>query len=151
MENVHILLVEDNRGDVRLVERVFEDRELPGTLRAVKTGDEALDWLHQRDDFSGAPRPDLLLLDLNLPGTSGQAVLSEIKSDPYLKRIPVIVLTSSKSEDDLIKAYEAGANACLIKPVGPDEFADLFRVFTDFWVSTAALPPISDHADHEKG
>lgn len=141
METIDILLVEDNQGDVTLIERAFEERNLPGTLHTVKTGDEALDWLHRRGEFTDATRPDLVLLDLNLPATSGHAVLEEIKSDPQLKRIPVTVLTSSQSEDDLTEAYEEYANACLIKPVDPDEFADRIETFAEFWVSTVALPP----------
>lgn len=146
MDDVDILLVEDNHGDVRLVERAFEDRGLPGTLHAVQTGEEALDWLHRREGFADAARPDLVLLDLNLPATSGHDVLDEIKSDDGLKRIPVVVLTGSRSDDDLADAYGAFANACLVKPVDPDAFADLVERVVDFWVSTAALPPDPDSA-----
>lgn len=147
MSDVDILLVEDNYGDVRLVEQAFKDRDLPGTLHVVQTGDEALDWVHQREDFVAAPRPDLVLLDLNLPATSGHTVLKEIKSDPRLKRLPVIVLTSSRSEDDLIGVYEACANAYLSKPVDPVEFADRIQAVAEFWVSAAALPPVSGDGD----
>lgn len=136
-----ILLVEDNPGDAHLIGRAFEERGLPGELYTVKTGDEALDWLYRRDDFADAPRPDLVLLDLNVPSTSGQTVLEEIKSDSRLKRTPVVVLTGSQSEDDLVEAYEGYANACLIKPVDPDEFGDLVELLAKFWVSTVALPP----------
>lgn len=125
MDDIDMLLVEDNHGDVHLIERAFECRELPGTLHAVQTGDEALDWVFQRGDFADTPRLELVLLDLNLPATTGQDVLDEIKSDPQLKQLPVVVLTSSQAEDDLAEAYEAGANACLIKPVDPEKYADL--------------------------
>lgn len=145
MEHVNILLVEDNQGDVTLIERAFEERGLPGALHVVQTGDEALDWLYQRDEFAEAPRPDLVLLDLNLPATSGHAVLEELKSDPDLKRLPVIVLTSSQSRDDLTGAYERFANACLIKPVDPEEFADRIQTFAEFWISAVTLPlPLDD-------
>ena len=144
MSDIDILLIEDNSGDVRLIERAFETRELPGTLHAVQTGEEALDWLYQRDDFAEAPRPDLVLLDLNLSATSGQDMLEEIKSEPRMKRIPVIILTSSQSEEDLIEVYEKYANAYLLKPVDPEEFADLIQTFTEFWVDVAALPPTAD-------
>lgn len=141
MDGVDILLVEDNDGDVRLIERAFETRELPGTLHVVQTGDMALDRLFQRGEFVEAPWIDLVLLDLNLPAINGQEILEEIKSEPSLKRLPVIILTSSQSTDDLVKAYEAGANACLLKPVDPGEFTDLLQTFTEFWMDTAALPP----------
>lgn len=141
---VDILLVEDNDGDVRLIERAFEIRELPGTLHVVQTGDRALDWLYQRGEFVEAPRPDLVLLDLNLPATNGQDVLEDIRSRSRLQRLPVIVLTSSQSDDDLAIAYEAGANACLRKPVDPEEFMDLIQSFVEFWVSTVAFPHVLD-------
>ncbi|MFC4439103.1 MULTISPECIES: response regulator [Natrialbaceae] len=140
MDDIDILLVEDNHGDIHLVERAFDTRALTGTLHTVQTGDDALDWLHQRGEFADAPRPDLVLLDLNLPGTSGHTVLEESKSDPDLRRVPVIVLTSSRAEDDLIDAYDTHANACLIKPVDPEEFADRIQAFVEFWVTTATLP-----------
>ncbi|MFC6763867.1 response regulator [Natrinema soli] len=141
MNTIDILLVEDNDGDIHLIERAFDSRELPGTLHVVQTGDDALDWLYQRDAFAEAPRPDLVLLDLNLPATDGQDVLKEIKSDPGLKRLPVIILTSSQADDDLADAYTKYANACLLKPVDPEEFADRIQSLVDFWVSTATLPP----------
>jgi CheY-like chemotaxis protein len=144
MDDVDILLVEDNDGDVRLIERAFETRGLPGELHTVRTGNEALDWLYERGRFADRSRPDLVLLDLNLPATSGQDVLDELRSDARLKRIPVIVLTSSASDTDLIEAYTARANACLRKPVDPEEFADLVQAFAEFWVSTAVLPSIPD-------
>ncbi|TYL38600.1 two-component system response regulator [Natronococcus pandeyae] len=144
MNDIDILLVEDNHGDIHLIERAFDTRELPGTVHVVQTGDDALDWLSRHEAFADAPRPDLVLLDLNLPGTSGHTVLEEIKSDPDLRRIPVIILTSSRAEDDLIDAYETHANACLIKPVDPEQFADRIQAFVEFWVSTATLPPSSN-------
>lgn len=147
MAEIDILLAEDNHGDIRLIERTFEDRSLPGRLHTVETGAAALDWLYQRGEFSGSPRPDILLLDLNLPATSGHDVLAEIKSDPELKRLPVIILTGSQSETELGEAYDAGANACLSKPVDPDEFGEVFECITEFWVSTVALPPNSNTAD----
>lgn len=139
MTDMDVLLIEDNHGDVALVERAFEDRDLPGTLTVVQTGDEALDRLRERAASPDASPPDLVLLDLNLPATSGHEVLAEIKSDPQLKRIPVTVLTSSQSDDDLLRAYDRGASACLIKPVDPDEFADRIEAFATFWAETATL------------
>jgi CheY-like chemotaxis protein len=147
MADVDILLVEDNPGDVRLIEEAFADRELPGSIHPVKTGEDALDWLYRRDSFTDVPRPDLVLLDLNLSAASGQAVLDEIKSDPRLRRLPVIVLTGSRSDDDLIAAYEACANAYLVKPIDPEVFTDRIQTLMDFWVSTATLPPGVDACD----
>ncbi|MDS0475409.1 response regulator [Natrinema sp. 1APR25-10V2] len=140
-DGADVLLVEDNHGDVHLIETTFEERALPGELHTVQTGDAALDWLYRRGEFADAPVPDLVLLDLNLPAVSGQALLEEVKSDPRLKRTPVVVLTGSDSESDLIAAYEAGANAYLLKPVDPDAFADRLQSITEFWLSTAVLPP----------
>jgi len=140
MAEADILLVEDNPGDVALVKRAFEDRSLPGTLHTVQTGDEALDWLYRRDEFSTAPRPDMLLLDLNLPATSGHDVLATVKSDPDLQHVPVVVLTSSQSEEDLLTAYDDAANACLVKPVDPEAFADRIAALAEFWADAVALP-----------
>jgi CheY-like chemotaxis protein len=144
MADVDILLVEDNGGDIHLAEHTFEDRELSGTLHTVTTGEAALDWLYQRDGFEDSVRPDLVLLDLNLPATSGQEVLERIKTDSELKRIPVIVLTGSNSEDDLVGAYKRHANACLVKPVDPKDYGDLLQSFVEFWASTVMLPPVSE-------
>lgn len=142
-----ILLVEDNHGDVRLIEQAFETRELPGALNIVRTGDEALDRLYRRDELAEAPRPELVLLGPNLPSTGGHTVPEEITADPDLRRLPVIVPTSSKSEDDLITAYEQGADACLRKPVDPVEFEDHLEAFAEFWVSAATLPPAVDDGE----
>lgn len=150
MSDADILLVEDNHGDTRMVEMAFERQEIPHTLHTVKTGEEALNWISERDGGTEAPRPDLVLLDLNLPGTSGQAVLKEIKSDSRLKQIPVVILTSSRSEADVIEAYEEHANACLIKPNDPDDFIHLVQTVADFWLSTVTLAPASDSADDNR-
>lgn len=143
-----ILMVEDNRGDSNLFERVFEKRDLPGTVHVARTGDEALDWLHRRDEYVEAPRPDLVLLDLNLPATSGHDVLKEVKSDPELKRLPVVVLTGSRSDEDLARAYDEHANACLVKPVDPDEFAEIVEIVVTFWGSTVAYPRSTTGVDN---
>lgn len=143
-EDSHVLLVEDNHGDVTLVERAFEERDLPGTLHVAKTGDEALDWLFRRGEHADPPRPDLVLLDLNLPATSGHEVLEEIKADPATRWLPVIVMTSSLSPGDLRDAYGQFANACLIKPADPDEFADRLQALTGFWLDAVELPSAAD-------
>lgn len=144
MGDIQILLVEDNQGDIHLIQRVFNDYDLPGTLHSVQTGEAALDWLNQRGEYADAPRPDIVLLDLNLPAMSGHEVLREIKQTPELARIPVLVLTGSQAEDDLVKAYDSHANAYLNKPVDPEEFVDLFELITGFWISTVILPPKAD-------
>lgn len=147
MAGADVLLVEDNQGDVRLVEMAFEQADVPGEVHVVKTGDEPLDWLFRREGFAEAPRPVLVLLDLNLPGTSGHTILDAVKSEPVLKRIPVVVLTSSQSDDDLVQAYEACANACVIKPVDPNEFIRVVQTVVDFWLTTVTLPPVTDGDD----
>lgn len=147
MSDVHILLVEDNAGDIRLIEEAFAQRELPGRVHTVTSGEEALDWVFQRGGFEEETRLDLVLLDLNLPGTSGHTVLESIKTDPELKRLPVVVLTGTQSEEELNEAYDEHANVCLVKPVDPEEFADLIQTFAEFWVATASLPSVSDPAN----
>jgi len=147
MSAIEVLLAEDNHGDIHLIEQTFEERGLPADLYAVQTGQAALDWLYQRGEFTDAPRPELVLLDLNLPGVGGQTVLKEIKSDSGLKRIPVIVLTGSESEIDVNEAYEAGANGCLCKPVDPTEFADQIQAVVEFWHSTVVLPSVAANDD----
>lgn len=142
-----VLLVEDNRGDAALVEHAFEDRDLPGDLRTVETGQDALDWLAGRGEHAGAPRPDLLLLDLNLPGRSGIDVLEAVSDSEPVRRLPVVVLTSSKAPGDLSKAYDAGANACVRKPVDPGTFAERVESVVDFWLETAVLPTRDAAAD----
>lgn len=142
-----VLLVEDNHGDVALVERAFETRELPGTVHVVNEGDDALDWVLRRGEFSDAPLPDLVLLDLNLPATDGHEILAAVREDAAAKRIPVIVLTSSLSQADVRTAYEQAANACVVKPVDPDEFADRIESLADFWLRVATLPPVPSDAD----
>lgn len=146
MDSVDILLVEDNPGDVNLIERIFDDRDLPGRIHSVQRGDDALDWLHRRGEFSEAPWPDLVLLDLNLPSTSGEKVLEAIKTDERWRRLPVIMLTGSPSEEDVIRMYDAGANAYLLKPPDPEEFGVLIERFVNFWVEAAELPPIDPAA-----
>ena len=136
-----ILLVEDNPGDVRLTREAFKEGQLANTLHVVTDGVEALDFLYQRGEYADAPRPDIVLLDLNLPRKNGDEVLEEVENDPDLSRIPVIILTSSEAEEDIIKSYDHCANAYLTKPVDPDEFIDVVRSFKSFWLSVVRLPP----------
>ncbi|MXV63363.1 response regulator [Natronorubrum sp. JWXQ-INN-674] len=135
-----LLIVEDNPGDARLVQEAFGEPDDASSLHVVSDGDEALDFVHQRGDHAAAPRPDLILLDWNIPRTSGKAVLTELKGDPDLKQIPVTVLTGSQDESDIVTSYTNHANACLTKAVEPGEFMDTLETFKKFWLSTAQLP-----------
>ncbi|NGM70005.1 response regulator [Natronolimnobius sp. AArcel1] len=140
-DTAQILLVEDNPGDVRLTKEAFKQGRIENDLHVVSDGTEALDFLAQQNEYSDAPRPDLILLDLNLPRTDGEEVLLELKADPQLRSIPVIVLTSSRAEEDIARSYELHANAYLTKPVDPDEFIETVRAFEEFWFSVVRLPP----------
>lgn len=140
-EPAQILLVEDNPGDVRLTEEAFKQGRIENDLYVVSDGNEALDFLYRRDEYADAPRPDLILLDLNLPRKDGEEVLEELKADSELRSIPVIVLTSSRAEEDVVRSYELHANAYLTKPVDPDDFIETVRAFEKFWFSVVRLPP----------
>lgn len=139
-----ILLVEDNPGDARLLKEGFHDASISNTLHVVTDGDEALDFLYQRAEYANAPRPDLVLLDWNLPRTSGEEVLEEMNADPSLDQIPVIVLTGSDAQEDIITSYSNQANAYVTKPVDTDEFIDTVRSLEEFWLSVVHLPPPTD-------
>ncbi|PCR89700.1 response regulator [Natrinema ejinorense] len=140
-EPVRILLVEDNPGDVRLTEEAFKQGRIENDMYVVSDGNEALDFLTQRGEYADMPQPDLVLLDLNLPGKDGEEVLEELKADPALRSIPIIILTSSQAEEDIATSYELHANAYLTKPVDPDEFIETVRAFEKFWFSVVRLPP----------
>ena len=144
-EPVDILLVEDNPGDVRLTQEAFADGRIANTLHVVEDGAAALDFLFQRNDHADAPRPDLVLLDLNLPRRNGDEVLEELHADPDLRRIPVIVLTSSEAETDVVRSYELCASGYLTKPVDPDEFITAIQEIERFWLSIMQLP--TDESD----
>lgn len=139
-----ILLVEDNPGDVRLTEEAFKEGQISNTLHVTTDGVEALDFLHQRGEYVDAPRPDIVLLDLNLPRKDGDEVLEEIRADPDLTHLPVIILTSSSAEEDIVQSYELQANAYLTKPVDPEEFVDVVKSFQQFWLSVVRLPPCDE-------
>lgn len=141
-----LLLAEDNPGDARLVKEALGDARLAEALRVVSTGGDALDFVHQRGDYAGAPRPNLILLDWNLPGTSGEEVLEELNDDPDLDHIPVVVLTGSQARSDVVAAYSKHANACLTKAADPDEYIEAIRAFEAFWLSTARLPRTGERA-----
>jgi CheY-like chemotaxis protein len=137
---IEVLLVEDNPGDVRLVQEALKEGRVPVHLTVAIDGVIALDILNRRGLHERAPRPDLILLDLNLPRKNGREVLEEIKSDPGLRRIPVIVMTTSKAEQDVSRAYNLNANCFITKPGDLDEFLRVVRSIEEFWLTVVRLP-----------
>ncbi len=137
---VDVLLVEDNPGDVRLTREALKQGGLPVTLSVATDGEEAVDFLFRRGPFADAPRPDLILLDLNLPRKSGRDVLAEIKSDPDLKDIPVLIMSTSMAQQDIARAYSLHANCYVAKPIDLDSFMQLIQSIEDFWLTKATLP-----------
>jgi chemotaxis family two-component system response regulator Rcp1 len=135
-----ILLVEDNPGDVRLVREALRESKIISQLHAVSDGKDALDFLRKQGNYANATRPDLILLDLNLPGKDGREVLSEIKIDPDLLRIPVVILTSSKAEEDIVKSYNDHANCYVTKPLDLETFIEVVEAIQGFWISVVKLP-----------
>jgi CheY-like chemotaxis protein len=138
---VEILLVEDNPGDVRLTQEALKESKMLNTLSVACDGIEALEFLRRQGKFANANRPDLILLDLNLPRKDGREVLDEIKSDDELKRIPVVVLTTSKAEEDIIRMYTRHANCYITKPIDFDQFILVIKSIEEFWLSIVKLPP----------
>jgi len=140
-EPVEILLAEDNPGDVKLTRKALAEGKLANNLHVVGDGVEAMAYLRGEGEYEGRPRPDLVLLDLNMPRKDGRAVLEEIKCDEDLKRIPVVVLTSSEAEEDVAKSYELHANAYLTKPIDFDGFLEIVGSLEEFWLEVVKLPP----------
>ena len=140
MEAVHILLVEDNEGDVVLTLDAFEESKILTNISVTKNGEEALDFLFKRGKHQNAQRPDLILLDINLPIYNGHEVLQEIKTDPNLKRIPVIMLTTSSSRKDIDQAYEHHANSYITKPMEMEDFLKAIIKIEEFWLQLVRLP-----------
>jgi CheY-like chemotaxis protein len=137
---IEVLLVEDDPGDVLLIREAFEDNKVANRLHVVADGVEALDFMRQMGEHADAPRPDLVLLDLNLPRKDGREVLAEVKADERLRRIPVVVLTTSESEEDVLRSYALHANAYVTKPVDFDRFIEVVRKIDDFFVTVVRLP-----------
>ena len=137
---IEILLVEDNPADVRLTMETIKDYKVKNRLEVVGNGVDAMDFLRRKGKFADKKRPDLILLDLNLPGKDGREVLAEIKVDPDLSRIPVVVLTSSEAEQDIIKAYNLHVNCYITKPVGLTQFVKVVKSIEDFWLTIVKLP-----------
>ena len=140
-EMVDILLVEDNPGDVRLTVEVLKMGKVRNRLAVASDGVEALDYLHRRGKFANAFRPDIILLDLNLPKKDGREVLAELKSDPDLKRIPIVILTTSSAEADVLKSYNLRANCYIVKPVDLMQFTSVVTEIQNFWLTMVKLPP----------
>lgn len=138
---LEILLVEDNPADVRLTTEAFRDSDVRHHLSSVSDGVEAMAFLRREGEFSSAPRPDLVLLDLNLPRKDGREVLAELKEDAELRRIPVVVLTTSQAERDLTRAYDLHANCYMTKPLDFDRFIAVVTQIRDFWLNAVTLPP----------
>ena len=137
---IEILLVEDNPAEVRLTIEGLKEARIANNLSSVMDGDSAIDYLHRRGKHGAAPRPDLILLDLNLPGIDGRTVLRHIKEDPQLKIIPVVIITSSEAESDIIKSYEAHANCFISKPIDFEGFTNVIRSIENFWFTIVRLP-----------
>ena len=138
---VEILLVEDNPGDHRLTKEALHEGKVYNNLHWVKDGVEAIEFLKQRGKHGNAPRPDIILLDLNLPKKDGREVLSEIKQDRDLRTIPVVILTTSKAEEDVLKSYDLHANCYVTKPVDLEKFIVVIQSIDRFWLSVVTLPP----------
>jgi len=138
-KKIDILIVEDNPGDTRLIMEALNERDIV-TSHMVKDGVQAMDFLHKDSGYSQVPRPDLILLDLNLPKKDGREVLSEIKADEKLKKIPVVILTTSQAEEDILKSYNLHANCYITKPLDYNQFVTVVRSIEDFWFSIVKLP-----------
>ena len=143
---IEILLVEDNPGDVRLTREALKESKVINNLHVARDGIEALAFLRRQGEHAGAVKPDLILLDLNLPRKSGLEVLEEIKVDPKLRRIPVVVLTTSSAERDIVASYDLHANCFVTKPVDMDQFVEVVNSVEDFWFSIVRLPPDGEEA-----
>jgi len=137
---IEILLVEDNPADVRLTVEILKETKVRNNLTVAGDGNEALELLRRTGRYTHAMRPDLILLDLNLPKKDGKQVLAEIKADPVLKRIPVVILTSSKAEEDIVKSYNLHANCYVTKPVDLEQFVKVVKSVEDFWLTIVKLP-----------
>jgi chemotaxis family two-component system response regulator Rcp1 len=138
---IEILLVEDSLGDVRLIQEALQEAKVRNRMSVVNDGVEALAYLHKQGNYTRAVRPGLILLDLNLPRKNGFEVLQEIKVDEDLRRIPVVVLTTSQAEQDIVKSYELFANAYISKPVDLNQFLAVIKAIEDFWLEIVRLPP----------
>ncbi|WP_161881210.1 response regulator [Deinococcus alpinitundrae] len=141
MRKIEILLVEDNPADVMLTEEAFEEARIANRLHVARDGVDALEFLHRQGHYTDAPTPDVILLDVNMPRMNGLELLAVLKADPDLRRIPIIMLTTSRAEQDVWRSYDLHVNAYIPKPVSVGEFFDVVRTFETFWLAIVALPP----------
>lgn len=139
-KTIEILLVEDNPGDVDLTLEALDEAKICNEVHVAEDGVEAMAFLRREESYADAPRPDLVLLDLNMPRMDGREVLEEVKKDPDLRRIPIVVLTTSEDEQDVLDAYEDSANAYIVKPVDFQQFFGTIRALEDFWLTVVKLP-----------
>jgi CheY-like chemotaxis protein len=140
---IEILLVEDNPGDIRLTQEALKENKIRNNLHVAKDGVEAMKFLRKMNGYTDSPRPDLVLLDLNLPKKDGREVLAEIKTDEKLRSIPVVILTTSDAEDDVARSYQQYANCYVRKPIDLNRFIEVVKVIENFWLSIVELPPRS--------
>ena len=140
MQPIEILLIEDNEGDIFLTTQAFSSAKVVNNLNVVRDGEEAMKYLTRSGSFANAPRPDLVLLDLNLPRRDGRQVLADMKADPELRSIPTVILTSSQAEQDVVKAYDLQANAYIVKPVDFENLGRIVSAIENFWFSVVKLP-----------
>lgn len=144
---LEILLVDDNLGDVVLTKHAFADAKIKNSISVAKDGEEAMEFLYKRGAFKNAPTPDIILLDLNMPKKDGKEVLADIKNDATLRRIPVVIMSSSRAEQDVLKTYDLHANSYLIKPVDIMQFSDIVNAIEGFWFSIVKLPHTPEGGD----
>lgn len=141
LDSIDILIVEDNPGDARLIKEVLNDNKIYSSLNIVNDGVEAMNFLNNQGKYAGAPKPDLIILDLNLPKKDGREVLAEIKSNRNLLHIPIVIMTISQAEEDILKTYKLQANCYITKPIDLNEFIKVIKSIEDFWFSVVKLPP----------
>lgn len=141
LHSIEILLIEDSPSDANLTIKSLQKAKIINTLHWVEEGEAAMDFLYQRGNYATAPRPDLILLDLNLPGLNGREILAEVKADLALRRIPVVILTTSSNEADVLRAYDLHANCYVTKPFDGQQFIQVIQMIGDFWLTAVKLPP----------
>jgi len=146
---IDILVVEDNSGDARLIKEVLNDNKIFSSFYLAKDGVEAMDFLKKKGQFKSSPKPDLIILDLNLPRKDGREVLAEIKTDEELKHIPIVIMTISQAEEDILKSYNLHANCYITKPIDLNQFIKVVKSIEDFWFSVVKLPPKFNGNDNE--